>query len=166
MPEAWVRAYNEGGLMVQDPALRWVYAETGAVRLSALALPDPAGLYTLAATLGMHFGAVLSIKGGDDARLRSFAMLFRGDRELADAELAAALAELTALHRGSALPQLTGAEVEALRLQARGLKMKQIAAICGISESAVKARLVAARRRLGARTASELLSIASSRRLI
>ena len=71
------------------------------------------------------------------------------------------------LHSGNtAEPGLTPAEVEALQMQASGLRLKQIAGDLGISESAVKARLNNAKRKLGARTLSQASSLAAQRRLI
>ncbi|MDP1578590.1 MAG: helix-turn-helix transcriptional regulator, partial [Cypionkella sp.] len=61
---------------------------------------------------------------------------------------------------------LTNAEIEALKLQSEGLRLKQIAAQLGISESAVKARLNNVKRKLGARTQSQAASIAAARRIL
>ncbi len=166
LPTDWVETYNRRGFLVTDPMMRWFFGNTGAVRLSALGLPDPDGVLDFAASLGMRYGAVAAVTQAGSALLRSYATLFRDDREMTDGELRRLTSTLQTLHNGSALPRLTKAEAEALTLQARGLRMKQIAAECGITESAVKARLKGAQRKLGAKTTSEMLSIATSRRLI
>jgi DNA-binding CsgD family transcriptional regulator len=51
-------------------------------------------------------------------------------------------------------------------MQASGLRLKQIAGQLGISESAVKARLNNAKKKLGARTLAQASSIAAARRII
>jgi DNA-binding CsgD family transcriptional regulator len=51
-------------------------------------------------------------------------------------------------------------------MQAAGMRLKQVAAELGISESAVKARLNNAKRKLGAKTLSQAASLAASRRIL
>ena len=74
---------------------------------------------------------------------------------------------LESLHDGhDDAPSLTAAEIEALKMQASGMRLKQIAARLGISESAVKARLNNVKRKLGAKTQSQAASIAAARRIL
>lgn len=167
LPADWIDTYTTLGLVVHDPIMRWVYSHCGITRWSDLNIPDPAGVFLLARKLGLPFGATASFSRPDDAGLRSYATFFRSDRAFADDELAQLMDLLERLHCGTIRPpDLTPAEVTALRMQARGLRTKQIAAEIGISESAVKARLAGARRKLGARTPSQLLTIATTHRLI
>ena len=62
--------------------------------------------------------------------------------------------------------ELTTAQVEALRCIANGDRHAAAALKLGISESALKARLVSARQRLGARTTAEAIQRAKDSRLI
>ncbi len=165
----WIETYTQLGLVMQDPSMRWVYAHTGAVRWSELELPDPAGVIGLARKAGLSWGATVAFCRPEDAGRRSYAMLFRADRNFTQDELDSAYALLRDLHLGAgreAGPALTEAELEAIRLRAGGKLLKQIAAEIGISESAVKARLASACRKTGAKNAIELLSIATTRRMI
>ncbi|MBN2741599.1 MAG: autoinducer binding domain-containing protein [Rhodobacteraceae bacterium] len=163
----WVDVYTQRGLFVHDPTMRWIYSNQGAIRWRDITLPDPAGVLALARQLDLGYGATISVSEGADRGRRSYGMLFRKDRELEDSELDQAFQALKRLHsRAQGGPSLTDAEAEAIRMRADGLLLKQIAAELAISESAVKARISSACRKLGARNAIELLAIASSRRLI
>lgn len=55
---------------------------------------------------------------------------------------------------------LTAAQLEVLRLLVSGLGRKEIAYQLGVTESAVKARVIAARRRLGAKTTIQAVGLA------
>ncbi len=167
LPDAWIDLYTTSGFVVDDPSLRWVYRNTGVVRAMAIDLPDPRQVRAKSHDFGLNFGAVVSVLTPEDAGRRSYGLFFRTDRDFAEAELEALLRIVSRLHGGrEEEPGLTGAEIEALRLQAEGLRLKQIAALLGISESAVKARLNNVKRKLGARTQSQAASIAAARRIL
>lgn len=165
----WVTLYTRLGLVMRDPAMRWVYTNNGAIRWSEFDLPDPVGVVALARRAGLTWGATVAFCRKQDVGRRSYAMLFRGDRDFEEEELGKAYVVLRNLHADTgtgAAPNLTGAELEAIRMRAAGKLLKQIAAELGISESAVKARLSSARRKVGAKNTMELLSIAALRRMI
>lgn len=167
LPNIWVEFYTTHGLVVQDPAMRWVYGNTGAIRFSELTLPDPHQVRAHAAVFGMGHGAVVSVMQPQDRGRRSYGIFFRDDRDFADAEMAGLLRIVQGLHTGPDEEKtLTLAEIEALKLQSEGMRLKQIAARLGISESAVKARLNNVKRKLGARTQSQAASIAAARRIL
>jgi LuxR family transcriptional regulator len=110
---------------------------------------------------------VISVMAPSDRGRRSYGMFYRSDREFADHDLGALHLLVRHLHvGGNDEPNLTAAEIEAIKMQASGLRLKQIAGELGISESAVKARLNNAKKKLGARTLTQASSIASSRRII
>lgn len=163
----WIEAYTERGLVVFDPVMRWLYGNVGVARWSEITLPDPANVLRLARAMGLRFGATASFMRQGDAGLRSYATVFRDDRELTEGELAQLfdLVRRAHCHKDDE-PKLTPAEIEAITYQAQGLRIKQIAGELGISHSAVKARLSGAKRKLGAKTPSELLRIATQKRLI
>lgn len=167
LPEPWVELYTSYGFVVDDPSLKWVYRHTGAIRSDEIGLPDPRHVQAHARLFGLNHGAVVSVTGQADAGRRSYGLFFREDRAFADAELAALQRIVSLLHGGREdEPGLTAAEIEALRLQAEGLRVKQIALRLGISESAVKARLNNVKRKLGARTHAQAASIAAARRIL
>jgi LuxR family transcriptional regulator len=93
---AWIDTYSREGLVMQDPTVRWGFANTGAVRWSALAETDGARVMARAAEHGLRFGATLALDSGGSRSVASFA---RGDRELTDAEIAALADKLEELHR-------------------------------------------------------------------
>lgn len=167
LPENWVEFYTTHGLVVHDPAMKWVYGNTGVVRFSDIALPDPHQVRARAAVFGLSHGAAISVMSQQDRGRRSYGLFFREDRDFAQGDLADLEKIVKRLHSGvDDEPTLTAAEVEALRLQSEGLRLKQIAAQLGISESAVKARLNNVKRKLGAKTQSQAASIAAARRIL
>jgi DNA-binding CsgD family transcriptional regulator len=167
LPENWVEFYTTHGLVVHDPAMKWVYGNIGAARLSDIADPDPQRIRAHAAIFGLSHGTVVSIMGPTDRGRRSYGLFYRDDRDFSLDELNTLHRLMHELHAGNDdSPSLTAAEVEALRLQSAGLRLKQVAAELGISESAVKARLNNAKRKLGAKTLSQAASIAASRRIL
>jgi LuxR family transcriptional regulator, quorum-sensing system regulator SdiA len=167
LPDNWVEYYTTHGLVVHDPAMKWVYGNTGARRFSDLSEPDPHRIRAHAAIFGLSHGAVVSVMGTNDRGRRSYGLFFRDDRDFAESDLETLWRIVSGLHVGDEEERsLTSAEIEALRLQAAGMRLKQVAAELGISESAVKARLNNAKRKLGAKTLSQAASIASSRRIL
>ena len=167
LPENWVEFYTTRGLVVHDPVMKWVYGNVGAARMTDIDLPDPHRIRAKAVAFGLDYGAVISVMTAADRGRRSYGLFFRNDRDFSDADLKALHAIVKQMHSGTTDdPGLTAAEVEALRMQAAGLRLKQIAGDLGISESAVKARLNNAKKKLGAKTLTQASSLAASRRLI
>ncbi len=167
LPDNWVEFYTTHGLVVHDPAMKWVYANTGAVRFSEITLPDPHQVRERAAVYGLNHGAAVSMTTPADRGRRSYGLFFRDDRNFEPSDLIELKLIVAKLHSGNDTePVLTAAEVEALKMQGEGMRLKQIAFMIGISESAVKARLNNAKRKLGAKTLSQAASIAVARRLI
>ncbi|MGC9419389.1 MAG: autoinducer binding domain-containing protein [Rhodovulum sp.] len=164
LPEAWVEHYTMNGFVVHDPVIKWVYGNTGVTAWDRIGVEDPRGVLRDARRFGLRFGAVASVVCPDEKGHRSFGNFARGDRPFTTMEMHELLAILTQLHKAGAPPRkLTRAETEALRLQANGLRLKEISAELDISMSAVKARLANAKRKLGAQTPSQAASIARSR---
>lgn len=167
LPASWVEFYTTHGLVVQDPAMRWVYGNTGASRFSELDIADPHQVVAHAAVFGLSYGAVVSVLTPSDRGRRSYGLFFRDDRNFEAIELEQLQRLVQRAHSGPVdEPSLTAAEIEALKLQSQGLRLKQIAAQLGISESAVKARLNNVKRKLGAKTQSQAASMAAARRIL
>lgn len=167
LPDLWVEFYTTHGLVVQDPAMRWVYGNTGGIRFADMALPDPQQVRGHAAVFGLSYGAAVSVMATGDRGRRSYGLFFRDDRDFDNRELSELHRILGQLHKGHEDEKnLTAAEIEALKMQSEGLRLKQIAGRLGISESAVKARLNNVKRKLGAKTQSQAASIATARRIL
>ncbi len=167
LPETWVEFYTTHGLVVHDPAMKWVYGNVGAARFSDLGLADPQQVRAHAAVFGLGHGLAISHMSRGDKGRRSYGLFFRDDRDFESVEVGVLQRLLEDLHLGrDDAPTLTAAEIEALKMQSEGLRLKQIAARLGISESAVKARLNNVKRKLGAKTQSQAASIAASRRIL
>ncbi len=167
LPENWVEFYTTNGLVVHDPAMKWVYGNIGIARMEEIGLPDPHQVRARAAVFGLSHGVVISVMTPSDRGRRSYGMFFREESDFADRDLTVLHDIVKRLHSGNTdEPALTAAEIEALQMQAGGLRLKQIAGQLGISESAVKARLNNAKRKLGAKTLTQASSIASARRII
>ncbi|MEL6913412.1 MAG: autoinducer binding domain-containing protein [Pseudomonadota bacterium] len=93
---AWNEHYSASGLVMRDPVVAWGMSETGAVRWSALAGQDAAGVLREAARFGLAHGATVACLEGGSRTVAGFA---RSDTEFTDAELAELEALVAALHR-------------------------------------------------------------------
>lgn len=164
LPERWIEHYTQRGLVVHDPVMKWVYGNTGVTCWERIGVEDPRGVLRDARRFGMHHGAVASVVCPGEQGRRSYGNFARADRPFKAFEMRELLTIITQLHKAGAPPRkLTQAETQALRLQANGMRLKQISAELDISMSAVKARLANAKRKLGAQTPSQAASIARSR---
>ena len=101
-PQAWMDAYMERGYMMRDPVTTWALTLGGSIRWTPHFLPDLFGIAREAAKHGLTFGA--SVATGPVSAL-TLCSLARGDRDLTDAELAAAKAAVTDLHDLTAPPK-------------------------------------------------------------
>lgn len=162
--QRWVDHYTENGFVLRDPTMHWGMSSTGAVRWSDPKLLDPFGVLREAAAFGLGYGVTLAC---GQTSLRSIASFARNDRDFDDAEIAHFSTSLQRLHDRSRPPtSLTPPQIEALRCLAGGDRHADAAARLGISESALKARVTAARGRLSARTTAEAIRRARDYRLI
>ncbi|OYX41756.1 MAG: LuxR family transcriptional regulator [Rhodobacterales bacterium 32-67-9] len=167
LPDAWVDYYTQRGFMLHDPVMQWNYSNSGAIRWSAIALPDPRGIFSAAARHGLKYGVAISCASTGTEGQRSFGSFARTDREFTDEEIALLSHKLRRLHEATAPPtNLTAAELEALRMVRDGLLLKEIANDLGVSEGAIKQRLKNAKLKLAAKTISQAVSIAVSYALI
>jgi LuxR family transcriptional regulator len=162
--QAWLDHYTENGYALRDPAFAWGFSTTGAIRWSDPRLIDPFGLFREAARYGLTYGTTVACGPIKSRTIASFA---RGDREFTDSEIDRIEKAVIRLHDLSQPPDdLTKAQIEALRCIASGDRHAAAAAKLGISESALKARVTAARIRLMARTTAEAIQRAKDYRLI
>ena len=119
LPSNWVEFYTANGLVVHDPALKWVYGNTGATRTCDIALPDPQQILGRARVFGLQHGAVVSVVTPSDRGRRSYGLFYRSREAFSDADLTSLQDMVRTLHAGNVSePGLTAAEVEAVQMQA------------------------------------------------
>jgi LuxR family transcriptional regulator len=164
MHPAWHETYERKSYFLRDPAIGWALGHDGVIEWEALAKADAFGVIADAREHGLAHGITVAT---GSAETRSFCSLTRQDRPFTATERQTALDVLERLHDGPpGAISLTEAQREALRLMAEGERHTRAAAIIGISESALKARLKSARHTLGARTTAEAVHAAQMRREI
>ncbi|TYB80711.1 helix-turn-helix transcriptional regulator [Maritimibacter fusiformis] len=160
----WTEIYTERGYMLADPMVFWGFGHEGAIRWSEVNLPDPHDIWTQAREFGLLYGVAVSCGPTSSRTIGGFA---RDDREFTDDEIAELERIVKKLHAESTPPEkLTPAQRMALRLVATGRRHTEAAALLGISESALKARLRAARERLFVRTTAEAIQRAQEYNLL
>lgn len=94
----WLDAYSSGGMVMQDPTVRWAFANNGFVRWSALASEDHGGVLKKAASFGLTYGVTIALDDGGSKSMASFA---RADREMSDIDIAGLAVDLRQLHLGT-----------------------------------------------------------------
>lgn len=160
----WIERYTSRGYMMCDPLVSWGFANTGWARWSALNHPDPHNVLGQAAEFGLNYGVAIAFGPTSSRTIGGFA---RTDREFLDDEIAKIQETVILLHDESTPPEsLTQAQRHALRMVASGHRYAEAAALLGISESALKARLKSARDRLYARTTAEAIQRAQEYNLL
>ena len=151
----WTDHYTENGYVLRDPMIAWGFCTTGWTRWSNRIIPDPFGIFKEAEKFGLTYGATIS---HGPIRSRTIVSVARADREFEDNEVDEAEALVIKLHCMTEPPhRLTKAQAEALKMIADGYRHAAAAAVIGISESALKARLTSARQKLMARTTAEAI---------
>jgi LuxR family transcriptional regulator len=162
--QLWLDHYTENGYALRDPMVAWGFAREGATRWSDIDLPDPFNIFDQANEHGLKFGLVVS---HGPLNSRSITGCARTDREFNDQEMERIERLVRTLHEVTDPPEsLTDAQKEALQLIADGYRHTAAAAKLGISESALKARLISARNRLLARTTAEAIQRAKDYKLL
>jgi LuxR family transcriptional regulator, quorum-sensing system regulator SdiA len=160
----WIDHYTENGYALRDPMIAWGFNKDGASRWNEIDLPDPFKIFEQAADAGLKYGVVVSV---GPLNSKSICGCARDDREFADDEINRITKLVQTLHTVTDPPDsLTKAQKDALQLIADGHRYAAAAAKLGISESALKARLISARNRLLARTTAEAIQRAKDYRLL
>ncbi len=163
-PQGWTDHYTEEAYALRDPIIAWGFSQSGTARWSEIEIPDPFNILGQAATFGMVYGFAVSC---GPIKSRSIASASRSDREFTDSEIDEFAQHICRLHDLTEPPKsLTDAQIEALRCIAEGDRHAAAAARLNISESALKARLSAARTNLLARTTTEAIQRARDYRLL
>lgn len=160
----WASIYTVNAYALRDPLVAWGLSKEGCTRWSDITLPDPFNIWGQSAEFGLRFGVCVAC---GPLTSRSIVGVARSDREFEDSEIKRINDLVLSLHEISEPPsELTPAQAQALRCIADGDRHAAAAAKLGISESALKARLISARTRLMARTTSEAIERAKEYRLI
>ncbi|WP_188526684.1 autoinducer binding domain-containing protein [Sinisalibacter lacisalsi] len=160
----WIDHYTQNAYALRDPIVAWGISRTGATRWSDIDLPDPFGIMQEARQYGLVYGVCVSC---GPMTSRTIASAARSDREFSEEEIATISGIILHLHHETEPPDnLTPAEIEALQVVASGERYAAGAARLGISESALKARLASARKKLFARTSAEAIQRAKDYRLL
>lgn len=160
----WIDYYTDNGFVLRDPMTAWGFSTTGTIRWSDPRLPDPFDLFGEARKFGLKYGVTIS---HGPIRSRTIASFSRADREFTHPEIVALEVLVKDLHEMTEAPiELSKAQVEALRCVAAGDRHAAAAAKLGISESALKARLISVREKLMARTTAEAIQRAKDLRLL
>ncbi len=163
-PQGWTDRYTEEAYALRDPIIAWGFSTVGATRWSEITIPDPFDILGQAREFGMVYGIAVSC---GPMKSRTIASASRADREFTDGETVEFASLIGQLHDITEPPtSLTDAQIEALRCIANGDRHAAAAARLGISESALKARLAAARTALLARTTTEAIQRARDYRLL
>ena len=163
-PAEWKDHYADSLMAFWDPVVVWSLANTGHIRWSALKIPDPMGVMKQARAHGLNYGVVIAL---GKLSKRSLLGMSRSDREFTDEEISRAVTVFTKIHDIVTESKcLTESQLEALRLIAGGDLYSEAANKLGISESALKARLKAARIRLNARSTVEAITRAKDHNLL
>lgn len=163
-PQAWLDLYTEQAYVVRDPMVGWGFSTVGAIRWSEIPFPDTFGVFDQARKFGLNYGVAVAV---GPMYSRTIAGIARSDREFTDAEMVEISRLIEILHEETEPPEsLTPAQKQALQLIADGHRHAAAAAILGISESALKARLASVRIRLMARTTAEAVQRAKDYRLL
>ncbi len=160
----WINHYTDNGYVLRDPLVAWAFTTTGTTRWSNPRIPDPFGIFRKADSFGLHYGITVS---HGPMKSRTVGSVARSDREFEEDEIAEIREVVASLHDISEPPRhLTGAQADALRCIADGMRHAAAADHLGISESALKLRLAGARTRLMARTTAEAVQRAQDYRLL
>ena len=162
--KAWIEHYSEQGYVLRDPMTAWSFTKSGTTRWSNPSIPDPFGIFDEARQFGLKFGATIST---GPILSRTVCSMARSDREFTDEEIEQVHSIVKRLHLlAEPTNRLTKAQLEALKLIADGHRHAAAANELGISESALKVRLSAARERLMARTTAEAIQRAKDFNLL
>jgi len=160
----WTDHYTEQAYVMRDPMTAWAFGQTGSTRWSEVDIPDPFGIMKEAAEYGLKYGVTVSC---GPISSRTIGGCAREDREFTDEEIGKIAEIIHRLHDLTEPPEsLTPAQIDALRRIAAGDRHAAAAAKLGISESALKARLMGARQKLLARTTAEAIQRAKDYRLL
>ncbi|PIE15781.1 MAG: transcriptional regulator [Rhodobacterales bacterium] len=110
---SWVDFYNQNGLLLQDPTVRWGFEHTGTTSWDQLGDIDTAGVLEKCAKYGMKYGAVVSIVEDGSRSIGGFS---RSDRNFTADEVKQLENLLRKIHRHTEVSKtLTDEEMQELK---------------------------------------------------
>ncbi|MEY8802195.1 autoinducer binding domain-containing protein [Leisingera sp. XS_AS12] len=169
-PAAWREAYHRHSLSMLDSILMWGVANTGVCRWDDVArmYPSiPCFSLRLGALHGMNFGAVASTKSKHFKGGKCMLSIARPDRPFSQQELDQSyeiLKQIVEVHDGRL--GMSELDIQTIQQLADGLSQDEIASAMGTSREAIKKRVLRIRKRIGARNATHVVSIAHKHSLI
>lgn len=164
-PSEWSAIYEDADYMFFDPIVQWLMTHSGMIRWSEIKFPDIRKVRRLAATHGLKYGCVISMKTN---KTRCFLSMSRKDREFYEFEMSAyqnkfrAWCDAVVFER----PYLKQSEIDVLRLLRAGMNQAQIADALGISLPTVRQRQGTAMAKLGAKTSHAAVGLACTYRML
>lgn len=112
-PTKWVEHYTSKGLVMHDPAVKWGFENTGAIRWRDQVDEDPYGVIQEAKRYGMTHGVTIALF---DQMSRTVAAFSRSDRDFLDVEIDEIHEKLKMLHAATyGINQLSDADLIALK---------------------------------------------------
>jgi len=168
--EEWLRCYDRNNFLAIDPIVLWSLIHTGTTRWSEMTTKDggPWGhVMTRARDFGMIYGAVAVTRSRYLENKKCMICIARNDRELTDEEInevSQTLEKIVEQH--DSRMGLSDVDVSTIQALAHGHSQEEIAHDMGISRDTVKKRIERIRKKIGARNATHIVSIALSNRLI
>lgn len=162
--DKWKEQYDRENYFLHDPVFNWALKNEGAIRWSAVDLPDPLQILEKSQRYGLVYGAAFAALTGSK---RSMVFVSRHDRELSDVEMRALSMTITEFF--DALlppPSLSEKELEMLRLHIQQeLSYDEIAEQFSLSLSAVKTSFLRMRQKFGCKSTARLAYLAKERNL-
>lgn len=170
-PDQWVAEYTASRYVLVDPVALWCAANTGTTRWSDVKVPFLAhptlGVLARARAYGMNYGAVSSQRNPEHQMQRCALSLCRSDRELSDEEIQEVHKLLQKIMVAvGPFAGLNEEHLKVLQMLGAGAQILDIATGLNLSEATVKRRIDAAKKLLGAKTATHAVAIAAMRNLI
>jgi LuxR family transcriptional regulator len=115
-PTKWVEHYTSKGLVMYDPAVRWGFENTGAIRWRDQLDDDPYGVIQEAKKYGMTHGVTLAVFNQNSRTVAAFS---RSDRDFLDIEIDEISQKLDKLHAATfGVNKLSDADMAALKKMA------------------------------------------------
>ncbi|WP_425051103.1 autoinducer binding domain-containing protein [Psychromarinibacter sp. S121] len=169
-PEAWRDHYDTHNLVVLDPVVLWGMVNTGTTRWSGLDNVQRVTadyVMTRAKDFGLAYGAVAVTRSKHLRNKKCLLAVSRPDRELTSEEIARVaeiLDHIVTVHDGRL--GLSDVDIQTIQTLALGYSQDEIAKQMHTSRDTVKKRIERIRKKIGARNATHVVSIALSHSLV
>ncbi|WP_027234431.1 helix-turn-helix transcriptional regulator [Leisingera caerulea] len=169
-PDEWIAIYDQNNLVTVDPVFLWALGNVGVTRWSEMGVRKTVAadyVMTRASDHGLSFGASAAAKSKHLNNKKCMLSLAREDRELTDEELCRLqeiLEYIVEVHDGRM--GLSDLDIHTIQALCWGNSQEEIARQMNTSREAIKKRIERIRKKLGARNATHVVSIALSHSLI